>query len=106
MSLESIQNNDYSVYTGCYVKIIIVNKKNPFWFDTLMDKLYSIDVADISVVENFDKDLDIEDDMINEAEETLTILSKYVNSLNIDNKKELDNLLISLYNESLTLETV
>ena len=50
--------------------------------------------------------LDIEDDMINEAEDTLTILSKYVNSLNIDNKKELDNLLISLYNESLTLETV
>jgi hypothetical protein len=83
-----------------------VNKKNPFWFDTLMDKLYAADVADISVVENFDQDLDIEDDMINEAEDTLTILSKYVNSLSIDNKKELDNLLISLYNESLTLETL
>ena len=106
MTLESIQNDDYSVYKGCYVKIVIVNKKNPFWFDTLMDKLYAADVADISVVENFDQDLDIEDDMINEAEDTLTILSKYVNSLNIDNKKELDNLLISLYNESLTLETV
>jgi len=106
MTLESIQNDDYSVYKGCYVKLVIVNKKNPFWFDTLMDKLYAADVADISVVENFDQDLDIEDDMINEAEDTLTILSKYVNSLNIDNKKELDNLLISLYNESLTLETV
>ena len=106
MTLESIQNEDYSVYKGCYIKIVIVNKKNPFWFDTLMDKLYAADVADISVVENFDQDLDIEDDMINEAEDTLTILSKYVNSLNIDNKKELDNLLISLYNESLTLETV
>jgi len=72
----------------------------------LMDKLYAADVADISVVEYLDQNLDIEDDMINEAEDTLTILSKYVNSLNIDNKKELDNLLISLYNESLTLETV
>ena len=106
MTLESIQKDDYSVYKGCYVKIVIMNKKNPFWFDTLMDKLYAADVADISVVENFDQDLDIEDDMINEAEDTLTILSKYVNSLNIDNKKELDNLLISLYNESLTLETL
>jgi DNA repair exonuclease SbcCD nuclease subunit len=104
--VEFISNEDYSVYKGCYIKIVIVNKKNPFWFDTLMDKLYAADVADISVVENFDQDLDIEDDMINEAEDTLTILSKYVNSLNIDNKKELDNLLISLYNESLTLETV
>ena len=106
MTLESIQNDDYSVYKGCYIKIVIVNKKNPFWFDTLMDKLYAADVADISVVEYLDQNLDIEDDMINEAEDTLTILSKYVNSLNIDNKKELDNLLISLYNESLTLETV
>ena len=106
MTLESIQNDDYSVYKGCYIKIVIVNKKNPFWFDTLMDKLYAVDVVDISVVENFDQDLDIEDDMINEAEDTLTILSKYVNSLSIDNKKELDNLLISLYNESLTLETL
>jgi DNA repair exonuclease SbcCD nuclease subunit len=106
MTLESIQNNDYSIYKNSYVKIIIMNKKNPFWFDTLMDKLYAADVADISIAENFDQDLDIEDDMINEAEDTLTILSKYVNSLNIDNKKELDNLLISLYNESLTMETI
>jgi hypothetical protein len=106
MTIESIQNDDYSVYTGCYVKIIIVNKKNPFCFDTLMDKLYGVDVADISVAENFDQDLNLEDDMIDEAEDTSTILSKYVNSLNIDNKKELDNLLISLYNESLTLETL
>ena len=106
MTLESIQNDDYSIYKNCYVKLIIMNKKNPFWFDTLMDKLYAADVADISIAENFDQDLDIENDMINEAEDTLTILSKYVNSLNIDNKKELDNLLISLYNESLTIETL
>lgn len=106
MTLESIQNDDYSAYMGCYVKIIIVNKKNPFWFDTLMDKLYAADVANIQVAENFDQDLSIEDDMIDEAEDTLTILSKYVNSLNIDNKEELDKLLISLYNESLTLETL
>ena len=106
MTLESIQNDDYSIYKNCYVKLIIMNKKNPFWFDTLMDKLYAADVADISIAENFDQDLDIEDDMINEAEDTLTILSKYVNSLNIDNKEELDNLLISLYNESLTMETI
>ena len=106
MTLESIQNDDYSIYKNCYVKLIIMNKKNPFWFDTLMDRLYAVDVADISIAENFDQDLDIENDMINEAEDTLTILSKYVNSLNIDNKKELDNLLISLYNESLTIETL
>ncbi len=105
-SLESIQNDDYSIYKNCYVKVVVINKKNPFWFDTLLDKLYAADVADISIVENLDQDLEIEDDMINEAEDTLTILSKYVNSLNLDNKEELDSLMKSLYNESLTMETI
>jgi DNA repair exonuclease SbcCD nuclease subunit len=106
LTLESIQNEDYSKYKGCYIKIVIIKKTNPFWFDTLMDKLYAVDVANISVAENFDQDLNLEDDMIDEAEDTLTILSKYVNSLNLDNKKELENLLTTLYNESLMEETV
>ena len=58
------------------------------------------------MVENFHDDIDLEDEVIDEAEDTVTILSKYVNSLNIDDKKELDNLLVSLYNESLTIETI
>ena len=79
---------------------------NHFWFDTLMDKLYKANVADISVAENFDLE-DLEgDDIIDEAEDTITILSKYVQSLEIDNKKELDSLMKSLYNESLTMETI
>ena len=36
----------------------------------------------------------------------MTILSKYVNSLNYKNKKELDSLMQSLYTESLSVETV
>ena len=58
------------------------------------------------MIENFHDDIDLEDEVIDEAEDTVTILSKYVNSLNIDDKKELDNLLVSLYNESLTIETI
>ena len=105
-TLEEIQSEDYSKYEGCYVKIVVVNRKNHFWFDTLMDKLYKANVADISVAENFDLE-DLEgDDIIDEAEDTITILSKYVQSLEIDNKKELDSLMKSLYNESLTMETI
>ena len=106
-TLESIQNEDYSKYKDCYVKVVVVKKNNPFWFDTLIDKLYKEDVGDISVVENFDEDFLMGDEnLIDEAEDTMTILSKYVNSLNIDNKKELDSLMQSLYTESLSVETV
>ena len=107
MTLESIQNEDYSEYKDCYVKVVVIKKNNPFWFDTLIDNLYKEDVGDISVVENFDEDFLMGDEnLIDEAEDTMTILSKYVNSLNIDNKKELDSLMQSLYTESLSVETV
>ena len=103
---DKIQEEDYDKYKGCYVKVVIVEKKNPFWFDTLIDKLYKADVADISVVENFDMD-DIEgEELINEAEDTMTILSKYVQSMEIEQKSELDKLMKSLYTESLTVETI
>ena len=71
-----------------------------------MDKLYAADVEDISIVENYDDELKEDSYMIDEAEDTMTILSKYVNSLNVKNKNQLDKLLKSLYNESLTVETL
>jgi len=101
-SYEDIKNNDYSQYNGSFVKIIVTEKNNPYWFDVMLDELYKNNVVDISVVENIDMEFENDDDVINEAEDTLTILSKYVESLNVkNNKKELDNLLRSLYNESL-----
>ena len=36
----------------------------------------------------------------------MTILSKYVNSMKIDNKQELDTLMKSLYTEALAVETI
>ena len=105
-TFESLTKKDYSEYEDTYVKLVVEKKTNPFWFDTVMDKLYSVNVADLVVVENF-TDFDIGDDeIIDEAQDTLTILSKYVGTLNVENKKELDDLMRSLYTEALTVETV
>ena len=68
--------------------------------------MYKADVADISVVENFDIDNIEDENLIDEAEDTMTLLSKYVNSMELDNKKELDSLMKSLYTESLSVETL
>ena len=71
-----------------------------------LDKALPLNLKDISVAENFDLD-DLEgEEIIDEAEDTITILSKYVQSLEIENKNELDSLMKSLYNESLTMETI
>ena len=47
-----------------------------------------------------------DDELIDEAQDTLTILSKYVDSLNIENKTELNMLMRNLYNEALTVESI
>ena len=47
-----------------------------------------------------------DDELVDEAQDTLTILSKYVDSLNVENKTELNMLMRNLYNEALTVESV
>ena len=105
-TLESIENEDYTKYKDSYIKLVVVKRNNPFWFDTLMDKLYKADVTDISVAENFDLEEFDGEELIDEAEDTMTMLSKYVQSMEIDQKKELDSLMKALYTESLTMETI
>ena len=106
-TFESLTEKDYSEYENTYVKVVIQKKTNPFWFDTVLDKLYTVNVANLVVVENF-SDLEFmeDDELIDEAQDTLTILGKYVDSLNIENKTELNSLMTDLYNEALTAEAV
>ena len=37
-TFESIANADYSNVNKKFVKVIVVNKDNPYWFDTFLDK--------------------------------------------------------------------
>ena len=57
---------------------------------------------DISVIENIDLEFEDDDTVVDEAEDTLTILSNYIDTLNIQkDKKELDTLIRTLYNEAI-----
>lgn len=95
---------DYSIYEGCYVKVVVINKLNPFLFDMVIDNLYKVGAADISIVEDF-TDMSIDDETIDQAEDTVTILSKHIDNLtlNVDNDK-LKSLMRELYVEALNTE--
>jgi hypothetical protein len=70
-----------------------------------MTKLQEMGCADIKTVEDH-MNLDIvdEENLIDEAEDTLTILSKYVDSLDIRTHKDrVDNIVKSLYQEAMSL---
>lgn len=98
---------DISQCEGSYVKIVVLNKTNPYIFDRFMDKLYKTNPLDISIAETM-ADLALDDaDIVDEAQDTMTILNSYVDSLNIDiDNDRLKKLLRTLYVESVNLEQV
>lgn len=105
-SLEDVIFDDFSLYEKTIVKIIVRNKTNPYWFDMFVEKLEKAGVYDIQVVDDhFNLNLENDQDIIDEAEDTLTILSKYVGQMQLKtDKPKLENLLRSLYSEALTME--
>lgn len=99
---------DFSQYKDTIVKVIIKNKTNPYWFDLYIEKLEKAGAVDIQVVEDhLNLNLEDDSDIVNEAEDTLTILNKYVEQLELQaDKQKLENLLRSLYTEALSLESL
>ena len=103
---EQYRTFDYSIYEGSYVKVVVVNKTNPFLFDLVIDNLYKAGVADISIVEDFtDAAIITDDELVDQTEDTVTILAKYIDNLtlNVDNDK-LKGLMRELYVEALNTE--
>lgn len=102
--LDYWKNYYYEYLKDSYIKIIVVNKKNPYLFDIMMDNMYRVGVMDISIVEDL-SDVDSTDDVIDEAEDTITILNKYIDGLTLPVKPDrLKGLLKKLYVESLHME--
>ena len=101
-TFETISNQDYSKYTDKFVKVIVVNKENPYWFDTFLDKLHASNPLHVAVVDD-NKHMDFYgDDDIEDIEDTLTILNNYIDGLEIQGKKKpLSELMSSFYNEAL-----
>lgn len=104
-TMEDVLNVDFTEYKGKYVKVVTHTKSNPYWFDKFIESLEKSGAVDIQVVEdNLNLNLEEDEDIVNEAEDTVTILKKVVDQMdtNVD-KKRLDNFLVSLYNEALSL---
>lgn len=104
-TIKEIDNMHLKPYTNTYVKVVVINKNNPYLFDKFMNNLYNVNPADITIAEDF-TELEDGEDMVDEAEDTLTILNKYVDGIteeSIDNDR-LKTLLKELYVEALNTE--
>ncbi len=94
-----------SQFAGNFVKIQVKNKTNPYLFDLFLDQLYTQNPLDVSITEEI-VDVEIEDS-IDESDDTLTIVNKYIDSVVVNDsldKAKLKNMMSSLFNEAMAIE--
>ncbi len=104
-TMEQVVNRNYEPMRNCYVKVIVTNKENPFWFDMFIERLEKVSPIHVQVVEDhLNLDLESDDEIVSEAEDTLTILHKYVNTLEVNvDKEKLETKIKDLYSEALSV---
>jgi hypothetical protein len=106
-SITEITSKDLSKYTGTYVKVVVVNKTNPYLFDKFMSNLYNVNPVDVTIAEDIiDLTEGLDDDIVNQAEDTISIINKFVDGIKEEhiNNDKLKSVLKELYIEALNQE--
>ena len=67
----------FKEYEGKIVKVIVRKKTEPKQFEKFIDKLYSVGVQDMKIIENFQIH-ESEDFEVDEEENTISILNRYI----------------------------
>lgn len=98
---------DMEVFRSKLVKVIVLTKKDFYKFDQFVDKLYKVNPIEIKIIEDFSE---FESEALDETvdlEDTMTLLSNYVDSVETDvDKEKLKNILRTLYVEAQHYEEV
>ena len=90
-------------YEGKIIKIIVRKKTDTKKFEKFIDKLYSSNVAELKVVENFQIQ-EAEDFEAFENEDTLSILNRYIEEAEVELDKTLvQKILQEVYQEACEL---
>ena len=87
-------------YENKIVKVIVRKKSKPKDFEKFIDKLYSVGVQDLKIIENFDLQ-ENEDFEIGEEENTLSILNRYIDESETQyDKSIIKNIFQDLYKQA------
>lgn len=94
------QTFDAREYENKIVKVIVRKKSDIKKFEKFIDKLYSSNVFELKIVENFEVQESTEFEAF-ESEDTLSILNRYIEESEIElNKSIIQNLMKEIYQEA------
>jgi len=100
-SKNDYYETDFEKYRNTCIKLVVENKTDYTQFDYIVNNLQDY-VLDLKIIEDFSSDTEEDDDIELEHEDTLTILEKYVDEINVNlDLKKLKEIMKSLYVEAL-----
>jgi len=104
-SLVDPSISSYNNLKNKYVKVIVVNKNDLYKFDKFITKVYDSNPYEVKIIENFSEYSEGEIDSDINLEDTLDVLSTYVDSIETDyDKEKIKSFMKSLYTEAINLE--
>ena len=104
---EDYDNHNVEKYKNKYVKLIVVNKNDLYKFDKFTDRLFKADSHEVKIIEDFtDLGADtVSDDIVENTQDTMTLLGKYIDDLDVTlDKNKLKGDISKLYHEAQDLE--
>ena len=84
-------NINIKPYHQKFIKLIVVNKKDNEMFDRLLERLYNdISVHELKILEDYSglTHHNVSDDIVEGSEDTMTLVSNYVDQLEVDLDKD------------------
>ena len=94
------QTFDTREYENKIVKVVVRKKTDTKKFEKFIDKLYSSNIAELKIVENFEVQESVEFEAF-ESEDTLSILNRYIEEAEVNlDKSTVQKLLQEVYQEA------
>lgn len=91
-----------------FVKVIVINKSDPFMFDKFLDKIQEQEIYELKVAESFDeyKGEAVDDENVS-VEDTTSLMDTYINQVDTDlNKDKIKEIMRGLYVEASSIDSV
>lgn len=102
--VKTLSKVKFDKYANGFIKIIVINKKNPKIFDAFLDALNKVGIQQLQIVEDNSIASKLDDVEVDVSEDTITIISKEIDAMSdVQDKNKLKLIIKDLYMESLNL---